>query len=401
MTDPDATAGWRRQLAVIWVAQFLSIAAFCFGIPFVTYHIQALGIHDERQVLIWSAIFAGAAPITFCVAAPFWGSLADRFGRKRMLIRAQVCAVVVLLGMGWAPDVLWLIIFRIGQGLFTGTVPAAQTLVAVSTPAQRHGLALGALSSAVFGGASFGVFVGGYSAEHFGYGTSYAIGAGLALVAALIIAIGARERFVPPPPREADVRLDRLAAIRPGLPLLVLIAGTAIVMNIEQPVLPLLVQRLNGGIEGAAAIMGNLGAIGSIAAMIAGAVWGTLTDRIAPTRVATLCAVCAALACIPFALAERLGLHVLYVAKFTLAFLAAGLDPVFQVWLSKITAPERRGAVFGFASTARSIGWLGGPLLATAIVLVGDLGTAYWVVGVGFLALIPLMTWAARRMRTP
>jgi len=141
-----------------------------------------------------------------------------------------------------------------------------------------------------------------------------------------------------------------------------------------------------------------MSAVGAIAAMIAGTFVGQLVDRYAPTRVAAVCALFTAAACIPFAMAHTLGLGWLYAFRFASFFFAAGLDPAFQVWLSKVTTSQRRGAVFGWAATARLLGWMVGPLLGSGTADLFGLAETYWFQAVLFLSLIPLCFWAAARL---
>ena len=398
-----AEFSWQRQLVAVWACQFLSITAFCFGLPFAAYYIQTFGVEDREAVVFWTAVFQAAGPLAFMFGAPFWGIMADRFGRKAMLVRANVCAAAVLLGMGLAPNLGILILCRVGQGLFTGIMPAAKTLVAVSTPEQWHGLALGSLSAAVFSGAFLGLTIGGYTAEHVGYRESFYVGAALSLVAALIALFGTQERRAqrPTPSEVTAVQPARFASLKPGFPLLILITATAWAMQFDLPILPLVIQDLQGGLEGSALAMGKLNATGCVGSVIAGTLMGWLIDRFRPTVIASISAIGAAAACIPFAFALTLGLHPLYAVKFALAFFATGLDPAFQAWLSKITAPERRGVVFGWASTAASIGWMGAPITSAALVTIIGLTNTYFIQAALFLLLIPITIWAARKMARP
>ena len=308
------------------------------------------------------------------------------------------------MGMGFADNVYWLIACRLGQGLFTGTVPAAQTLVATATPDDRQGLALGALSSSLFAGMSAGVALGGWCADVFGYATSFVLGGCLSGVAVLVVIFGTREDFVRPGPKVKPAIpvtgwRRALPAIGPGLPLLAVVGAMALTHQFETPILPLLIQELRDGrLEGSAAVMGNMSAMGSVAAMMAGFAIGRFVDRFAPTRVAAICAVLTAACCIPFALAHTLGLGPLYIARFALFFFAAGLDPAFQAWLSRVTTPERRGAVFGWAATARSLGWMVGPLLGSGTADLFGLAEVYWFQAILFLSMIPLCLWATARM---
>jgi len=73
---------WRRNLTVIWVAELLAISGFALVMPFMPYYVQELGVTAPRQVALWSGVLISAHAVTMAIFAPFWGSLADRYGRK-------------------------------------------------------------------------------------------------------------------------------------------------------------------------------------------------------------------------------------------------------------------------------------------------------------------------------
>lgn len=64
---------WKRNLAIVWLGQFLSIMGFWFGLPFASYYIQELGITDPVALKMWAAIFTAATPLAFVVLSPVWG----------------------------------------------------------------------------------------------------------------------------------------------------------------------------------------------------------------------------------------------------------------------------------------------------------------------------------------
>ena len=83
--------------------------------------------------------------ISLAIFAPLWGSLSDRLGRKRMLQRAMFGCVITLGAMGLVSNVRQLLLLRILQGVVTGTVAAAYTLVAAGTPLTLAAIAAGVL----------------------------------------------------------------------------------------------------------------------------------------------------------------------------------------------------------------------------------------------------------------
>jgi len=91
---------WKKNLVVIWISQFLSLMGFTFAMPFTPFYMQELGVTDPDELKIWVALFATAAPMSLAVFAPIWGMVADRYGRRPMLLRANFGAAVFLALMG-------------------------------------------------------------------------------------------------------------------------------------------------------------------------------------------------------------------------------------------------------------------------------------------------------------
>lgn len=87
------------------------------------------------QGVVTSAVLAGAA-----VGAGFSGRLADRFGRRRMVIAVAILFLVASLITGLAPDVLWLAAGRILAGVAIGICSYAGPLyISEIAPAVRRG----------------------------------------------------------------------------------------------------------------------------------------------------------------------------------------------------------------------------------------------------------------------
>lgn len=393
---------WKRNLAVVWLSQFLSIMGFCFAMPFVPYYMQELGVRNDAKLKLCVALFAAAAPLSLAVCSPIWGAVADRFGRRLMLLRANCGAALLLLAMGSVRSVEMLIFLRLFQGVLTGTFTAAQTLVSVHTPTERNGFALGALSAAVYSGLMAGAFFGGVFAERFGYSMTFRAASLLPLASALLVLVGARENFSRPARTAAQsgwLRRPRLPRIGTAWALLALLAGMAFVRQFDAPMLPLLVQEIHGSLKGAALRTGFLGGLAGLAGLLAGVLLGALADRLPPPRIGQGAALGAGLFMIPQALAQSFPF--LFAARFGTVFCAGGLEPVFQVWLAKTTPEHRRGMIFGWAASARALGWVFAPLLSGAVATAFGVRAVYWCSAVLFLMLVPAIVVAARHVAAP
>jgi len=85
-------------------------------------------------------------------------------------------------------------------------------------------------------------------------------------------------------------------------------------------------------------------------------------------------------------------------ARFGMTFCAGGLDPLFQIWLAKETAPEKRGTIFGWAATARSLGWFLAPIMSGLVVSGFGIRSIYVVEALLFVAFLPLISWVAKAL---
>ncbi len=391
---------WKQNLLFIWLSQFLSIAGFAFSIPFVPYFMQELGVSDPIELNFWVSIFGASAPLTLMVFSPIWGSLSDRFGRRIMVLRANFAGTVILGSMALVTDIKWLIVLRAMQGVFTGTMTASQTLVSASTPENRNGFALGILSAAVFSGMMFGNFAGGIFAELYGYRMAF-VGSGiLLLTAGLLVMFGVNEHFHRPEDTQqvtkhfSNLGKNWLKQIGPSAPILIMLLAISFVRHFDVAFLPLLIQEVQGSIKGAASITGALGAVAGVAGLLSGIIIGRLADTIHPQKLGKTSALFAGLLMIPHGLAR--GFLLIFLARFGMIFFSGGLDPIFQIWLAKVTPKKQRGFVFGWAGSAKAVGWMLAPLCSGVVASTLNIRWIYIVGCFLFLCLIPLISFVVR-----
>ena len=385
-------------MALVWASQFLSIMGFSFALPFVAFFFQKdLGVTRPSEVRMWVALFSASTAVTMAVAAPLWGVLADRYGKRIMLIRANLAGAVVMSLMGAAQTAGALIVLRLLQGALTGTMTAAQAFLAGEMPHERRGLAVGGLSAAVFSGSMAGAPLGGFVAEWLGYRTAFAVSGALLLAAGLLVLCCTREtahRRVRKPEEGTDSARIHWRSLPTALyGVLALIGAIAFVRQSDLAFLPLLVQDVHGTLDRAALWSGALNACGSVAGLLAGLATGWLSDRINPIRLVIV----AALAAAAFS-GWQMAIHsfaVLFPVRFGAVFFAGALEPALNAWLAKHVPESRQGVAFGLASTARSIGWAAGPIAAGAVAMI-NLRAVFGFSALGFLALAGLFGAALR-----
>lgn len=81
------TEHWRSNLIVCLIGSFTTIVAMTLLLPFLPLYVQQLGVSDQAAIVQWSGAAYGATFFAAALVAPLWGRLADRYGRKPMLIR--------------------------------------------------------------------------------------------------------------------------------------------------------------------------------------------------------------------------------------------------------------------------------------------------------------------------
>jgi len=88
----------------------------------------------------------------------------------------------------------------------------------------------------------------------------------------------------------------------------------------------------------------------------------------------------------------------LFAARFCGAFCAGGLDPVFQIWLSKVTPEKDRGFVFGWAGTVRAVGWMFAPLISGIVAWQAGVRAIFFAAAAFFFLMVPLVSLVVRKL---
>ncbi|HBF59880.1 MAG TPA: multidrug transporter subunit MdtG, partial [Exiguobacterium sp.] len=156
---------WKRNLVVVWFGSFLTSAALSLVLPFLPLFIEELGVDRRQDITTWSGIAFGATFLVAAIVSPIWGRLADRKGRKLMLLRASLGMSIVMFLISFVQDVYQLVFLRLVMGAVSGFISAGITMVASQTPKEKSGWALGTLSTGGIAGGLLGPLIGGFLAD--------------------------------------------------------------------------------------------------------------------------------------------------------------------------------------------------------------------------------------------
>jgi DHA1 family multidrug resistance protein-like MFS transporter len=190
---------WRRNLYILFVVQLLSTAGFSLVFPFLPLYVKEIGVSTGGSIEFWAGLVFSSQALTMMLSAPIWGVVADRYGRKPMIVRASLGGALTIAAMGFVQNAEQLVILRVIQGLVTGTIAASNALVAASTPKERSGESLGLLQMGTWVGIAIGPVLGGIIGDHIGFRESFWITAVLLGLAAAGVIFGVHEEFEPQP----------------------------------------------------------------------------------------------------------------------------------------------------------------------------------------------------------
>lgn len=390
--DERGHPGWRVTLSVMWVAQLFCIMGFSFVMPFIPFFVRELGV-TEKMLPIWAGLIGTGAGIAMSIMGPIWGYVADRYGRKLMVMRAMLGGSVILALMGFAQNVYQLLVLRMLQGSITGTVPASIALVSSVVPKRQLGFSLGLMQMAVFTGGSIGPFVGGLVADSFGYRIPFGVTGALLLTGGILVLFGARERFERPAQEEGRSS-SSLRAIFEAPGVLVLLAVYFMMnfsMSFVAPIFPLFVEEVVGQTAGAATETGILIAATGVAAAVSSVSIGRISDRLGHRRVLIGCTTIAALLCFPHYPAQSLSQ--LLVLRILFGLGAGGMVPAMNALIANTIPRANIGQAYGFTTTASALGFATGPAVGGWIASMVGYRVPFLIVG----GLVILVTFAQRR----
>ncbi len=386
---------WKTNLLFIWLCQILTMAGFSSALPFIPIYIRdKWSITNEQTLGLWMSAFYFFGMLSFCVSTPIWGILADRYGRKLMLLRACYVDALLFPCFILAPNPVILIVIRFITSAFTGTISAAQTLIVTTTPEEHHGFALGTLSSAVWSGNLIGVALGGLVVNKFGFICAFLVCGGLYLAGGLIAQFFVHENFVPAVRKGGSVGKYSLKKVPKAIWLLfLLIVIMALARRFEEPYVAMMVEKIHGP-EDTALYTGWLSAIAAIGGIFSGMGIGRLCDYYSPRKIAVPSVILAAATM--FLQAGSFSITVFGSARFFNYLAAGGLEPVFMSILAKVSPPDQRGTYFGFASAIRMIGILISSVISGAVIYFAGIRNIYTAAGILFLLIIPFFYWTLR-----
>jgi MFS family permease len=340
---------------------------FTIVMPFLPLYFRELGVSDEGAVAIWSGASIGITPAVTAMMSPFWGKLADRYGRKVMVERSLVCFVIVLTIMSKVTEPWHVLALRIVQGIFGGFGPLTLTMAADSAPRDQMGSALGTVQSVQRLGPAIGPAVGGVLAPVFGLRQSFLVAAamyGAALVTVVALYREPRRHQSGHEAGDSEKRLTfrNVLAFENFVLLMGVLFGIQLADRSLAPILPLFVDSLGTPDARIAFVSGLLFSAAAVAVSVGNRLCVRLMRRLPARRIisgAASLSACAALMC---AMAGNVTFFALALSVFGLGT-GIGMTAAYTTGGSLVPAAVH-GTGFGLLTSASLAGLAIGPILS-------------------------------------
>ncbi len=393
---------WRRNLVVCVFGSFTTLVSLSMLLPFLPIYVRELGVSSQSAVIQWSSVAFGATFLGTALTAPLWGRLADRFGRKPMLVRAAIGMAVVMSLIGVVHNVYELVALRLIAGLVGGYASASTVMVGTQAPRERAGWALGMLSTGALAGNLVGPLVGGVLPDWIGIRGTFFAGGAMIAVAALLTMFVVKEAFHPASDTKAYARGAPAASVRcPDYPVVAALLVTAMMvllanMSIE-PIITVYIGSLGVSAEHLAHVAGVVMACSALGSMLTAARLGALADRIGSWRVIVACLVFTGLAVVPQAFVAHW--WQLAALRVVMGMTVAGLLPSIGKLARQSVDESSTGSLLGYLQSAQFSGQVVGPLIGGGIGVHFGLHAVFFVTGALLIACGGLARWARGRAK--
>lgn len=393
---------WRRNLLISWIGCFFTGASFSLVMPFIPLYIEQLGT-PQSQVELFSGLAISVTAFASAIVAPIWGNLADRKGRRLMMIRAAVGMTFTMGSLAFVPNVYWLLIMRFMTGILSGYIPNATALIASQAPKQKSGWALGTLATGAIAGNLIGPSMGGALAQWFGMENVFIITGTVLLITTILTIFLVKEDFTPVDKTEMLSTREIFKKI-PNLQVLIGLFVTSLILQIGvtsiSPILTLYIRQLSGDSSNILFVSGLIVSVSGVSAILSSPTLGRIGDRVGNHKVLLFGLVLSLLCFIPMGFVTspfQLGL-----LRFLLGFSTGALMPSINTLISKITPMEGVSRIYSYNQMFSNFGQVMGPMVGSTVAHSFGYRSVFWATS-GFVLLNILLSLFnfRKNLRTP
>ncbi|AUJ28878.1 MAG: MFS transporter [Liquorilactobacillus hordei] len=354
-----------KNFRFAWLGTFMAGMAFSEAIPFLSLYIAQLGNFTEAQVGLYTGLSYAASYIVVIIVSPFWGKIADKYGRKPMLIRTSFGMAIVISLIGCATSVWQIIILRMFQGFFDGYSPSAIALISAETPQKQKTRIIATLSTGYILGGLLGPIFGGLLGTIFSYRIIFLLTGFILLCVGIISLLGIKEDFIKQVKQKHQKKESLLSIMTFNI--ILLLSVTMLLQLIESlitPFISLVISKMISDQSYLSLAAGIISALPGLATALSATPLSNLSTRHGEIKVMLIAD--AILLTLYLFLGLTNSLLIFGILRLLGGFCSGALFPMTQVLLSKST--DKISTIFSLGLSAQSIGSLFGSVMGSTII---------------------------------
>lgn len=367
MIDNFMEVDWKKNLYIAWVGCFFTGASFSLVMPFIPIYIEQLGA-PSNKIEFYSGLSISVTAFSAAIFSPIWGSLADRRGRKLMMIRAAAGMTITMGSLAFVPNIFWLMVMRFFNGVLAGYIPNATAMIASQAPREKNGWTLGTLATGAVAGNLIGPSMGGFLAQTVGIQNVFIVTGAILLINTLLTIFFVKEDFKPVPKKNMVSTKEVFKQVKKPSVLIGLFITTLILqigITSISPILTLYIREIGGNVDNILFVSGIIVSVAGVSTFISSPFLGKIGDKVGNQRV-LFCGLIFSLICIlPMSLVQtpfQLGL-----LRFFMGFSTGALMPSINTLISKLTPVAGVSRIFSFNNMFTNLGQVMGPLVGSVV----------------------------------
>ncbi|GEN44383.1 MFS transporter [Alkalibacillus haloalkaliphilus] len=378
----------KRNLAIMWFANFFIAGSMTMVMPFLSLYIETFGDFSKEYVTTWAGWTFAITFVTAIIFSPIWGRIGDRFGRKPILVAMGFGLAISVFTMGYVNSVIQLFILRLLMGIFAGFISTSQALISTQTPKKISGRILGTLQTGTVTGTLMGPLLGGVLADWIGFAEAFQYTAVALFIAAVLVSIGVKEVRLPAEKDDKEYYSKKEVIqhiVRHPMLLMVLIISmfVQIAHFSIQPILALYVAELNGPAN-LALISGIAFSITGLGNLLMTRRWGIIADKVGYDKILILLVILAAIVYFPGGMVTEV--WQLVILRFLLGVTLGGIIPIRMAYIRQNAPIAIQGEVLGYNTSLRFLGNVIGPVMGGIVAGYYGIGSVFYVTSALLLA---------------
>jgi MFS family permease len=353
-------------VTAVFLIVLVDVLGFTIILPLLPFYAERFG---ASPMLIGALLAAYAA--CQLISGPIFGRWSDTIGRKPLLLVSQVGTCLSFILLAFAPNMTWVFLARILDGVTAGNISLAQAAISDVTAPHERGKAFGKVGVAFGVGFLIGPALSGFLSR-FGYAVPILTGAalsGLSILATILLLPADRTKTAKAQ-SGAPIKLIDLKQYAgffnvPGLRLrLVQLFTFILAFSMYTSGIALFAGRrleINGKMFGPSDVAYILAYGGLLGILIQGFMMGRLIKRFGELTLVKFGFIALAIGMLVLSIANGL-----IVALLAATFTALGhgtLRPILNSLVSQSVGPQEQGAVLGLSQSLQSMAQILAPLI--------------------------------------